>query len=135
VQPFMCCFSDTTSAIFYLVAMQIIYRTFLIALKQGWRTCGPRAKCGPHKHLIWPASEFSLLELEHNIALKRNTVISRHVDSKPREISRKVPGQLLIGSETWTKLIRYRTSLTVPFFSTAFCACKFANSHHASFTL
>jgi len=35
----------------------------------------------------WPTSEFSLLELEHDIALKRNSVISRYLDTKSREIS------------------------------------------------
>jgi len=44
----------------------------VIRLSQGWGTCGPRTKCGLREHLIWPASEFSLLNLEHNIALKRN---------------------------------------------------------------
>jgi len=29
-------------------------------MKQGWETCGPRAKCSLCEHLIWPASEISL---------------------------------------------------------------------------
>ena len=45
------------------------------------------------------------------------------------------PGHLLQGFKTWTKLIPYRTSFSLPSFFNRLCACKFANSHHASFTL
>ena len=48
-------------------------------LEQGWGTCGPRAKCCPHEHLIWPASEFSLHNLEYKIASKRSFMISRYL--------------------------------------------------------
>ena len=51
-----------------------------IPLDQGWRTCGP------HEHLIWPASEFSLFLLEYNIASKRVSIISRYLNSKTREV-------------------------------------------------
>jgi len=34
-----------------------------IVLNQGWGTCGPQAKCGPCERFIWPASEFSLPNL------------------------------------------------------------------------
>jgi len=49
--------------------------------KAGVGTYGPRAKCGPLENVIWPASEFSLPKLEHNIVSKRNPMTSRHVDS------------------------------------------------------
>jgi len=39
-------------------------------VKQGWGTCGQS------EHLIWPASEFSLPVLEHNMASKRTSTIS-----------------------------------------------------------
>jgi len=28
------------------------------AAHQEWGTCGPWAKRGPHKHLLWPAQAF-----------------------------------------------------------------------------
>jgi len=55
-------------------------RFLLVVIEQGWGACGQRTKCGLHEHLIWPASGFALLELEHNIALKRNSMTSRHVN-------------------------------------------------------
>ena len=45
-------------------------------LRQGWGTCDPR------DHLIWPASEFALPEVQRNIGSKRNSVVNRHVDRK-----------------------------------------------------
>jgi len=50
-------------------------------LEQGWGTCGPQAKCGPREHEIWPASEFSLPMLEHNIVSKRSSMTSKYLDS------------------------------------------------------
>ena len=44
---------------------------FLMGLAQGWATCGPR------EHLIWPASGFSLVNLEYKIASKRSSMIRR----------------------------------------------------------
>jgi len=49
---------------------------------QGWGTCGPRAKCGPAEHLIWPASEFPLPNLEYKIASKQSSMISRYLNSE-----------------------------------------------------
>jgi len=49
--------------------------------KQGWGTYGP------HEHLIWPASEFSLPELEYSITLKRSSTSSRYLDSKSKEVT------------------------------------------------
>ena len=40
---------------------------------QGWGTCGPR------QHLIWPAEEFSLPNLEYKIASKQISLISRYL--------------------------------------------------------
>jgi len=51
---------------------------------QGWGIYGIRAKRGPHEHLIWPASEFVLPKLEHNIKSKRNFMISTYVHSKSK---------------------------------------------------
>jgi len=50
-----------------------VFSAFLDASKalQGWGTCGPR------EHLLWPASEFSLLILDYKITSKRITMISR----------------------------------------------------------
>jgi len=33
-------------------------------LRHGWGICGPRDKSGTREHLKWPASEFSLSNLE-----------------------------------------------------------------------
>jgi len=43
--------------------------------------------CGPREHLIWPASEFSLpnLNLEHKIASKQSSMTSRYLDSMSTE--------------------------------------------------
>jgi len=49
-------------------------------LRQGWGTCGPRAKCGTREHLIWPTSEFLLPMLEHNIASKGSSMVNRYLD-------------------------------------------------------
>jgi len=49
-------------------------------VKQGW------GACDPGEHLIWPASEFSLPVLEHNMASKRSSTISRYLDSTLREV-------------------------------------------------
>jgi len=43
---------------------------------QGWETYG-RAKCSPREDLKRPPSQFSLTKIEHNIASRRNAVISR----------------------------------------------------------
>jgi len=45
---------------------------------QGWGTCGP------HVHLIWPVLEFSSPDLEHKIASKQSSIISRYLDSMSR---------------------------------------------------
>ena len=50
-------------------------------IEQGWGACGSR------EHLIWPASEFSLPKLEHNIGSKRNSMTSRHVRWGKRNLS------------------------------------------------
>ena len=45
-----------------------------------WGTCDLR------EHSIWPASEFSLVDLEYKIASKRfeaPSILSRYLDSKP----------------------------------------------------
>jgi len=57
-----------------------------ISLDPEWRTCGPRAKGYLREHLIWPASEFSLPMLEHNIVSKRNSVTSRRIEGMSKEI-------------------------------------------------
>jgi len=41
-------------------------------LQQGWVTCGPQAKCGPHERLKRPSSQFSLPNLEYKITSKRS---------------------------------------------------------------
>jgi len=51
------------------------------SIEQGWGTCGPR------EHLIWPAPEFPLPKLEHNIAAQGNSMISRYLDSKSKAIA------------------------------------------------
>jgi len=56
-------------------------------LQQGWRTCGPRAECGPLEHLMWPTSEFSLPMFEYKIAYKRSSVTSRYLDSTLRVVT------------------------------------------------
>jgi len=63
------------------------YRNLAVVncIVQGWGTCGPRTKCGPREHLIWPASEFSLPNLEYKIASKRSYMTSRYLDSMSRE--------------------------------------------------
>ena len=48
---------------------------------QGWGSYGPR------EHLIWPASEFSLLVLQYNIVSKRSSMISRYLDSTMWEVT------------------------------------------------
>ena len=50
-------------------------------VKQGWETFGP------HEHLIWSASDFSLPVLEHNMASKRGSTISRYLESTLREVT------------------------------------------------
>jgi len=52
-----------------------------VHLHQGWGTCGPR------EHWTWPASEFSLLELEYNIGSKRSSTICRYLDSKSGKVT------------------------------------------------
>jgi len=47
----------------------------------------PRAKCGLTEHLNWPASEFSLPNLERKISSKRSSMISRHFETMSREAS------------------------------------------------
>jgi len=49
-------------------------------LRQVWGTCGPR------KHLIWPASEFSFPNLEYKIGSKRSSIHNKQaacLDGKP----------------------------------------------------
>jgi len=41
-------------------------------VKQGW------GAYGPHGYLIWPASEFLLLNLEHKIMSKQSSMITRY---------------------------------------------------------
>jgi len=61
-----------------------------ISLDQEWKTCGPRAKGDLREHLIWPATEFSLPMLEHNIVSKRTSVTSRHIAGMLKEIYRSL---------------------------------------------
>jgi len=42
------------------------------SLAHGWETCDP---C---EHLIWPASEFSLSNLDYKIKSKQSSMISRY---------------------------------------------------------
>jgi len=55
--------------------------TSCMRLHQGWGTCGPR------EHLIWPASNFAVPKIEHNIASKWSSMISRYLYSKSRYVS------------------------------------------------
>ena len=66
----------------FLVLMKLLNLSQFYALKQGWGTCCPQAKCVQRDHLIWLALEFTLPMLEHNIASKRSSMISRYLDVK-----------------------------------------------------
>ena len=72
------------STFFYLLKSLVeifLHSRYLLTLNQGWGTYGP------HEHLIWPASEFSLPKLEYNIASKRSSTISRYLHSKSRWVT------------------------------------------------
>jgi len=46
-----------------------------------------KGTCCPGEYLVWPGPEFSLPKLQYNVVSKRNSVISRYLDSKSREVS------------------------------------------------
>jgi len=54
-----------------------------------------RVKCGRRDQLMWSASDFLLLKLEHNIASKRNSWISRCLD-KSQSLSRRFSAFFLL---------------------------------------
>jgi len=60
----------------------------IFTVQQGWGTCSPWAKSGLREHLMWPASEFLLPNLEYNIASKPNSMMSRYLDSKSSTLPR-----------------------------------------------
>jgi len=51
-----------------------VYNIDYLQRRQG--ACSTRAKCRQCQHLTWPALEYSLPKLEHNITSKRNSKIN-----------------------------------------------------------
>jgi len=61
-----------------------------IPLMQEVGTCGLRAKCNPREYLVLPALERFVTEVRTQHRVKRNSMTSRHVNSKSREVTRSL---------------------------------------------